>query len=187
MTLTMSEPAHGAHYSFDEYVAFERTSNVKHEYLDGQIYAVAGGTPEHAALAAAVTGLLYGQLRDNQVYSSDLRVRAGELTTYPDVTVVCGPPLRDRRDSTTTLNPTLVVEITSPSTQDYDRGEKLRYYQQIESLRAVLLVAHDRSALELWERSDAGWRQTLAGAGQSLELPAIGCMLAVDDVYAALS
>jgi Uma2 family endonuclease len=129
----MSQPVHDVQYSFEDYVAFERSSNVKHEFWAGHIYAMAGGTPEHAALAASVSGLLFAQLADGpcRVYSSDLRVRAGELVTYPDVTVVCGTPASDPNDPGTTLNPTLVVEVTSPSTD----GEKLEHTIEWRSSR----------------------------------------------------
>jgi Uma2 family endonuclease len=102
--------AHPIRYSRAEYVAFETSSNVRHEFLDGQIYGMAGGIPEHAALAAAVIGLLFGQLRSSSCrpYDADLRVRVLEtgLTTNPDVTVVCGPPLRDPEDENAVTNPT---------------------------------------------------------------------------------
>lgn len=183
----MSEPAHHVHYTFADYLAFERTSNVKHEYLGGHIYAMAGGTPEHAALAAAVSGLIFAQLgnRSCRVDSSDLRVRAGDLVTYPDVTVVCGTLERAAEDPSTALNPTLVVEVTSPSTEEYDRGEKLERYQQIPSLAGVLIASHGEPRLEFWYRADATWIRSTASAGGRLELTAIGCTLSVDDVYGA--
>jgi Uma2 family endonuclease len=166
-------------------VAFERTSNVKHEFWSGQIYAMAGGTPEHAALAASVSGLLFAQLDVGacRVYSSDLRVRAGDLVTYPDVTVICGSPVPDSRDASTTLNPVLVVEVTSPSTERYDRAEKLALYQQVPTLQAVLLVAHDQCRLELWTRGSDTWQFQSAGPGERIELSAVGVTLAVQDVY----
>src|SRR5882724_10074423 len=98
----MPAPLHKINYAYAEYVALEASSNVKHEFLGGQIYGMAGGTPEHAALAAAVIGLLFGQLRGGRcrVYDADLRVRTlSGLTTYPDVTVICGPSERDETDS----------------------------------------------------------------------------------------
>lgn len=95
----MATPAHPIRYSWAEYLAFEATSNVRHEFLDGQSYGMAGGTPEHAALAAAVVGLLFGPLRGGRyrIYDADLRVRvlATGLATYPDVTIVCGPREHD--------------------------------------------------------------------------------------------
>ena len=108
-------PAHRIHYTYAEYLTLEASSNVKHEYLDGQIYAMAGGTPEHAALAAAVIGLLFPELRRGRcrAYDADLRVRVPStgLATYPDVTVVCGPLERDAEDGQAVTNPTLIVEV----------------------------------------------------------------------------
>jgi Uma2 family endonuclease len=183
----MVQAAHPVHYTFADYVALERTSNVKHEHLDGQIYAMAGGTPEHAALAAAVSGLLFVELRGkpSRVYSSDLRVRAGDLTTCPDVTVVCGPVERDPGDGNTALNPKVVIEITSASTEEYDRGEKLTHYRTIASLSAVVIVAHDAKTIEVWERDEHDWKGRTLRSGERFELAAIGCVRGVDDVYAA--
>src|SRR5262249_18055604 len=120
-----------------DYLAHEEASNVKHEYLDGEIYGMAGGTPEHAALAAVVTVAIGAAAGDGIVYSSDLRIRilASGLATYPDVTLVCGPPVPDPESRSTVLNPTLVVEVLSDSTEEYDRNEKLASYQTIPSLR----------------------------------------------------
>jgi len=172
------------HYSFADYVAFERTSNVKHEFLAGQIYAMAGGTPEHAALSAAVSGLLYAQLRDDcRTYSSDLRVRAGDLTTYPDVTVICGPVERDSEDANTARNPSVVFEVTSPSSEEYDRGEKLGWYKSVPSLQAVVIVSHDRRSIDVWSRRGTDWERATTGSGGIVELDAIAYTLAVDDVY----
>ncbi len=118
---------------------------------------------------------------------SDLRVRVTEtgLATYPDVVVVCGPWQRDPEDDHTIINPVVVVEVLSPSTQAYDRGEKLEHYKRIPTLRACLLVAHDRRELELWSRDDDGaWARALVGIGERLELVAVGVCLDVDALYA---
>ncbi len=185
----MAQPLHPVHYSFAEYVAFERMSNVKHEHLDGRIYAMAGGSPEHAALTAAVNGLLYAELKTGpcRVYSSDLRVRAGALTTYPDVTVVYGPIERDPQDANTALNPTLVVEVTSPTSEEYDRGEKLERFKQIPSLRRILIVSQSDRVIEHWQRRDEGWELTTARTGDHLEIGTIDAKLSVDEIYASLS
>ncbi len=184
----MSLGVHGVRFSFADYVAFERTSNVKHEYLLGQIYAMAGGTPNHAALTAAISGLLFGQLRGGRcrVYSSDLRVRAGELVTYPDVTIVCGPPEPAPEDVNTILNPSVVVEVTSPSTEDYDRGKKLASYQAIESLDTILLVSHDKPQVERFQRNSNGWTTSVFAKGDTLHLSELGASLAVDTIYEVL-
>ena len=107
------------HYTYAEYLALEEESSVRHEFLEGEIYAMAGGSPDHAALAAACIGILRSQLPPGcRAYTSDLRVRiaATGLTTYPDAAVICGPTQRPPEDPLAVANPVLLVEITSPST-----------------------------------------------------------------------
>lgn len=176
-------------YSFEDYLEIEEASPVRHEFYAGEIYAMAGGTPEHAAVTARITVLLGQQMGTSpcRVYSSDLRVRvlATGLATYPDVTVVCGPSERDPESKTHVTNPKVVVEVLSRGTADYDRGEKLDHYREIPSLSAVVLVAHDGVRVDLLTRGQSGWTMTSFGAGDIVRLDAIGCTLAVDDVYAA--
>ncbi|MGH7858725.1 MAG: Uma2 family endonuclease [Candidatus Binatia bacterium] len=187
----MSSPPRLHHYTWEDYLALEEASNVKHEFLRGEIYAMAGGTPEHAALAMAVGASLVNQLRGGpcRVYSSDLRVRvlATGLATYPDVTVVCGPLERDPGSATTIVNPTLVVEVLSDSTFEYDRGEKLHHYRQIPSLKAVFFAWHTERRLELHERAGGDrWTVREAGPGQRIAAVVAGCELAVDEIYGDL-
>ncbi|MBE7483114.1 MAG: Uma2 family endonuclease [Polyangiaceae bacterium] len=183
----MIAPAPRRRYSYEEYLAFEQTANVKHEYFAGEIYAMAGGTPEHAALAANVTTLLGVALRGRRcrVHSADLRVRVRQtgLATYPDVTVVCGAAESDPADPSTIVNPSVLVEVTSKSTEDYDRGEKLEHYQHIPSVKEITLVSHRERRLDVFTRTDSGeWRHDSFGPGQSAELGSLGCALSVDDV-----
>jgi len=130
--------------SFAEYLAVERGSERKHEYIDGVVHAMSGGSPEHARLAMAIGATLTAQLSGKRcaVYSSDLRVRvqATGLATYPDVTVVCGTLEVDPADAHTATNPTVIIEVSSPSTESYDRETKYVHYRRIESLRAYVLV-----------------------------------------------
>ena len=172
-------------YSFREYLLLEEGANTKHEFLDGEIYAMAGGTPEHAALAVAVSSALHVQLRGSgcRVHSSDLRirVRATGLVTYPDVTVVCGDLEHDPEDRNTVTNLTVVVEVLSPSTAAYDRGEKLNHYKQIGSLTDIVLVAHDAPAIQHLTRTNEGWTSVTAGPQQSVRVRK--CVLEVDDIY----
>jgi Uma2 family endonuclease len=177
-------------YTFDEYLALEASSAVRHEFLAGEIYGMAGGTPQHAALAVTVSAALLAQTRGGpcRVHSSDLRVRslATGLTTYPDVTVVCGPYETDSRDKNTVVNPRVLVEITSDSTEEYDRGEKLDSYQRIPSLDAVVLVSHREQLLEVFERQpDGTWRRSEARTGANLRIEALHATLSVDELYAA--
>lgn len=187
----MSTPARPLHrYTYADYLALEKDSPIKHEFLAGEIYAMAGGTPEHAALAAAVTALLGAQLAGKPcvLFSSDLRVRvvATGLATYPDVSVVCGELARDPESRITVINPKVVVEVTSDSTEDYDRGEKLAHYKQIETLEECVLVSHRSRLLEVWRREAGGeWRHESARAGDSVTLASLGCALRVDEVYRA--
>jgi Uma2 family endonuclease len=175
-------------YTYGDYLAFEDASNVKHEFLDGEIYAMAGGIPTHAALAMTIGAALVEQLRGKpcRVMGSDLRIRvlATGLVTYPDVTVVCGPLERDPESRTTVTNPSVVVEVLSDGTEDYDRGEKIEHYRQVASLRECLLVSHREPRLDLWRRTpDGSWEHWAATGGQILRLESLGCELAVDDVY----
>jgi len=184
----MARPARHVRYTLADYVATEAASPLKHEFLDGHIYAMAGGTPEHAALAAAVTRLL-ALPRGCRIYSSDLRVRvaATGLVTYPDVTVVCGRLERDPEDVLAICNPTVLVEILSPRTADYDRGEKWEHYQQLASLRAYLLVDWERPMIEVRARptADAPWTSTVAGPGGTARVAVLEAALVVDEVYRA--
>lgn len=184
----MTYPAPRRQFTLRDYLELEEASNVKHEFFGGEIYAMAGGTPEHAALSMSVGATLLSQLRGGpcRVYSSDLRVRVSEtgLATYPDVTVVCGPLEHDPESATTITNPIVVVEVLSPSTETYDRGDKLEHYRRIPSLREIVLVAYDKRRVELWQRHDGGgWEATEAGAGQELTLASVDCRLSVDAIY----
>jgi Uma2 family endonuclease len=185
--VTLRAPRH--HYTFAEYLELEEMAGVRHEFYRGEVYALAGGTPEHAAIAASITTLLGSQLGASacRVYSSDLRVRvlATGLATYPDITVVRGPSQRDPESASHVTNPKLVVEVLSPSTAEYDRGEKLQHYRQIASLDAVLLVDVAAPGIELWTRTASGWTSRRFSSGETLALDAVGCTLAVDQVYAA--
>jgi Uma2 family endonuclease len=149
---------------------------------------MAGGTREHAAIAANVIAALHLALRGRPcaVHSSDLRVRVVEtgLETYPDATVICGAPEVDREDPHVILNPIVLVEVTSPSTEAYDRAEKLEHYKQVASLREVVLVSHRERLIEVVRRRDDGsWSRTEARSGEAVRIASIECDLAVDDVY----
>jgi Uma2 family endonuclease len=174
-------------FTYADYLALEEVSNVKHEFLDGEVYAMAGGTPMHALLAATVSALLHQQLRGGscRVYSSDLRVRvlATGLATYPDVTIVCGDLVTDPENDDTVANPKVVVEVLSNSTERFDRGEKLQHYQQIPTLGAVVFVWQYEHRIEVWSRAADGWMGRASGDGESAVLPVIDCTLAVADVY----
>lgn len=188
--LRVPSSAHRVHYTHAEYLALEAASNVKHEYLDGQIYGMAGGTPEHAALAHTVGSLLFPQLRSGNCrgHNSDLRVRvlATGLATYPDLTVVCGPRQLDPEDKNAVTNPALLVEVTSPSTEDYDRGDKFEQYKRIPSLRQYVIVSHRERRVDVWRRGEGEtWDVTVCRDGDRAELDAIAARLDVRGLYDA--
>jgi Uma2 family endonuclease len=148
---------------------------------------MAGGTPEHAALASVIIASLVEQLRGRpcRVYTSDARVRVVEtgLDTYPVVTVVCGHEERDRDDKNALTNPIVLVEVTGESSDAYDRGEKLEHYKRIASLREVTFVSHRERRIDVYRRARQADAWTLAGAGDRAELASIGCSLGVADLY----
>jgi len=182
----MPSPTPHARYTLGEFLRLEEFANVKHEFLGGQIYALAGGTPEHGAIAMRVGASLVDQLRGRRcsVYSSDVRVRvvATGLETYPDLSVVCGEERRDAEDRNALTNPVVLVEVLSPSSAEYDRGEKLDHYKRIPELREVVLVSPEASLVEVWRRRGDEWSSEALSEGDTVELCSIECQLDVGDV-----
>jgi Uma2 family endonuclease len=175
--------------SYAEYLAAEAVSDVRHEFLNGEVWAMAGGTPEHAALAAAMIGELQTKLRGKpcRTYSSDLRIRVAEtgLSTYPDVAVVCGELVTAADDPHAAVNPVVLVEVLSETTEGYDRGAKAAHYRRIPSLREYVLVSQVEPRIEVQRRSDSGrWEILDARPGESIELASLGISLDVAAVYA---
>jgi Uma2 family endonuclease len=178
------------HATYADYLALEAKADGKHEYLAGMIYAMAGGTPEHARLQMNVGAALLAGLRGRPcaVFSSDLRVRvdATDRSTYPDVTVVCGPMKRSPIDKDAVTNPTVLVEVTSESTEASDRGEKFGHYRHLESLREYVIVSGDRAHVEVWRRNERDrWELADEGdAGATVHLASIEVSLDVGALYA---
>ncbi len=172
-----------------EYRAFERASEFKHEYLDGEIVAMTGVSRNHNLITSAVIALLYNQLRGRpcEIYPSDMKVYAPATHsyTYPDITVVCGEAQFDDDHRDILLNPTVVIEVLSPSTEAFDRSQKFQNYWQIPSLQAYILIAQDQPRIERFTRQGVNeWLLNVAvGVDQTLALPAIDCTLVLADVY----
>lgn len=178
--------ARRVHHTYREYLELLEISSVKLEYFDGEIYAMAGGTPAHADLGASASRLLGNALLGRcRVSSSDLKVRieATGLTTFPDVTVVCGERKTATIDPNAVINPTVLVEVTSSSTEDYDRGDKLSQYLQIDALMAVLIVSHRRREVTVVERTADGWSEHIARSGERARVEALALSIAVDELY----
>lgn len=171
----------------EAYLAWEREQQRKHEFDRGDVFAMAGGSPRHNALCAAVTGELFATLRAGEcrVLTSDQRVslRAREKYVYPDVTVICGRLELEEGTRDVVANPSLVVEVLSKSTERYDRGSKWQSYRQVASLEDYLLVSQQTAMIEHYQRqADGSWRFTVVGPGERVTSKR-GATLAVDAVY----
>jgi Uma2 family endonuclease len=179
-------------FTEEEYLALERASEHKHEFIDGLIVAMAGARPPHNALAANVSATLVSLTRDRGclTLSSDQRVHvpATRLFTYPDVTVACGERRYDGADPPSLLNPTIIVEVTSDTTEDYDRGKKFLHYQSIAELRDYLIVSHRERRIDHFHREgDGQWRLTTHTTVESrIELPDLERSFRLGDVYAGV-
>lgn len=163
-------------------------SPTKHEFLGGEIYAMAGGSPDHAALAAALVRCLGSRLPAScRFYSSDLRVHcsATGLYTHPDAAVVCGSTLRSQHDRLSVENPVLLFEVTSSSTEDYDRGAKLHHYMQIASVREIVIVSHrePRVTVHRREETDSPWSIAELQGTDRGDLVSVGVELDLADLY----
>jgi Uma2 family endonuclease len=180
-----AEPA--VRTSYADYLAHERTAPTKHEYVAGMVLAMAGGSPEHARLAGRLARFIGIAIegRPCDVFSSDLRVRIAETdrATYPDLTVVCGRRETAPDDGDAIINPTILVEILSDSTEADDRGEKFAHYRRLPSLQEYVLVAQKAHRVEVYRRDGDRWVLTEHGPGTVVELPSIAAHIAVDEIY----
>ena len=184
----MSTPAL-RRFTPQEYLMLERQADFKSEYLDGQIIAMVGATREHNLIAGNVFASVHAQLgkRPCEVYQNDLRVGVNprRLYSYPDVVVVCGKPQFEDDQLDTLLNPTLIVEVLSKSTEEFDRGEKFRRYRTLVSLQEYLLIAQQEYRLEQYTRqADGSWRLVeFDQLSDRVSLSSIDCHLLLADVY----
>ena len=174
--------------TYAEYLAFEEASADKHEFLNGEVFAMGGGTLQHGALAVAFSAALVKALGDRpcRVYSSDVRVRilATGLTTYPDLSVACGKAETDTEDPHALVNPVLIVEVLSDSTEAYDRGEKAAHYRRIPSLKELVFVSQHGPRVEVFRRTEGGrWELCEYERGAICELASVGANVNVNDVY----
>ncbi|MBK7973699.1 MAG: Uma2 family endonuclease [Deltaproteobacteria bacterium] len=181
------EPARSS-YTAAEYLALERASETRSELVNGQILAMTGASRAHNLIAASICREIGNHLKGRpcEAYQSDMRVKVSPTGpyTYPDVLVVCGQPQLEDEHGDTLLNPTVIVEVLTPSSEAYDRGEKFAHYRRLESLREYLVVAQDQPRIERYVRDGEHWVLSEAsGLGASLDLPSTSCRLALADVY----
>lgn len=172
----------------EEYLALERRAETKSEYLDGAIFAMSGASRRHNRIGLNLAFSLDSQLKAKgcEVFANDMRVKVLEtgLYTYPDVAVVCGEPRFEDAEVDTLLNPRVVIEVLSKSTQDYDRGTKFLHYRALSSLSEYLLIAQDRVHVEHYVRQNESWVLTETDHPEDvIELPSVGARLALADVY----
>lgn len=184
----MGLPAARAPLSAQEYLEFERSSEQKHEYADGEIFAMSGGTLEHSLTATNIGGELRNALGDRpcRVLNSDMRIRIPERGryVYPDSAVFCGRPEFEDAARDTLLNPILVVEVLSDSSEAYDRGDKFAQYRTLPSMKEYVLASQKEARIEVFTRqADEGWVLRVYGAGETAKLASLGCELAVDRAY----
>jgi Uma2 family endonuclease len=180
--------------SWDEYVQFERHADEKHEYYDGEVFAMVGGSAWHSLIGGNVIRVVGNALepKDCQVYTSDMRVLCPSgLGTYPDCSIVCGPPeYLDDAKQDTLLNPIVIFEVLSPTTEAYDRGKKFAHYETLSSLKEYVLLSQDQVRIEHFaRRPQAGqWLRTVVNdANGTLELPALGISLSLAQLYAKVT
>lgn len=186
MTSATSQAAHVL--TADEYLEHERQRDAKHELVHGVEVAMAGGTPKHDAIAGNVIVALGQRLRGRcLVFPSNQRVHVETtgLFTYPDVTVVCGRPRFHPNGRDTLVNPRLVVEVLSSSTEAYDRGAKLAHYQSIATLEEYVLVTQTSKRVEHFRRLETGqWLLSVSEGDGMLVLPGLGCEVPLAEIYA---
>jgi Uma2 family endonuclease len=184
----MSSVFKQTHYSEEEYLALERSAQYKSDFHDGEIFAMTGASRKHNLVAFNIAGELRAQLKNRpcEAYIADMRVKAAKARSYhyPDIAVVCGTPQFEDAHVDTLLNPTLLIEVLSPSTEAYDRGGKFAHYRKIASLCEYLLVMQDQPSIERYVRQGDVWILTEAVDIEAyVALESIGCTLSLREVY----
>ena len=184
----MGRAALRTNVSAEDYLAFERASEERHEYAGGEVFAMSGGIGEHSLIACNVIGELRAALRGRpcRVYGSDLRIHipASGRYTYADVVVVCGQPVYVDEARDTLENPVVIVEVLSDSTEQYDRGDKFKHYRSIPSVRDYLLISQKEMLVDHYaRRSDGSWLLRSLGVGERVVLDSIEAQLPVDEAY----
>jgi Uma2 family endonuclease len=172
--------------TYDEYLALEASGAEKHEYVNGEVLAMAGCSPEHGRLASRFARLVGATLtgRPCDTFSSDVRIRieSTKRSTYPDLSIVCGKLERSADDPNAITNPRVIVEVLSESTEAADRGDKWAHYQRIPSLEEYVLVSQHEQRVEVFRRGEQGWVYEAVTSGR-VELPSVGGSVELDELY----
>jgi Uma2 family endonuclease len=175
-------------FTDEEYLMLEERATRRSEFYYGEIFAMAGASRRHNIIAGNAYANLHAQLRRKpcEIYQNDMRVKIHKnFYTYPDVVVVCGEPKIERRGGENLLNPTVLIEVLSPSTEQFDRSEKAKNYRTIESLQELILISQHKSNIEHYARQSTGaWLiSEITDAQTVLKLDSIECRLDLADVY----
>jgi len=177
-------------WTVEEYLVYEREMDIKHEYIDGEIYAMSGGTDKHSRIASNCITELSLKLRESNchVHTSDMRVQVSKTKyVYPDFSVVCGQAQFSDESNTNLLNPILVGEVMSPSSLGYDQGLKSQFYRSLSSLKYYLLVDQGRVHIQLYTLQENGWLlQEFTDLEVTLALDSIGVQLPISEIYRGL-
>lgn len=194
----MAAPSSRPYYTVDQYLAIERAAEERHIFLNGEIYAMAGESNAHGIITVNLVVTIGAQLKGTscQARTKDTKVRSGQipmpgqsskgLFSYPDILVICGEPEFHDAFQDVILNPRVIVEVLSPSTESFDRGEKFTNFQSYNpTLQEYVLVSQDRTQVEMFTRQkDGTWSyQRVTGLHATLAIPSIGCTLNLADVY----
>jgi Uma2 family endonuclease len=179
------------YFTPEEYLEAERKAETKSEYLDGHIYARTGANRQHVLIAGNVVGELSSQLRNRpcEAYISDMKVRtpSSRFYAYPDVSVACGEVQFEDDETDVLLNPVVLIEVLSPSTEAYDRGRKFERYREIESLREYILIAQDRVSVAHYLRREGEWAfKSYLDRNDRIALPSIDCAIPLSEIYLGL-
>jgi len=176
--------------TIEEYVALEKATETKYEYHDGQVFAMAGGTIEHGLIAGNTYGELKFGFRKKQsdciAINSEvkLHIQFSNKFLYPDVMVVCGGMERASKDSNSIINPSVIIEVLSKSTESYDRGDKFFAYRKINSLKEYILINQHKAEVDIYKRESDLWKiSRIEGLDKQLEIPSLGLNIALKDVY----
>ncbi len=175
------------YYTIEQYAETEEGAPYKSEFIAGRIYAMSGGTPTHSLIAGNIILELGSKLKRGpcKVYTSDLRVGIIPLDveTYPDVTIICGEPHINPFDKNSIINPSVIFEVLSPSTERYDRGEKWEHYQRLDTLQEYLLVSQHKPKVEQYVRHDNGTWIFISAEGRDAVVMVLGIPLTLAEVY----
>ncbi|HSU15029.1 Uma2 family endonuclease [Longimicrobium sp.] len=175
-------------YTPDEYLRLERSAGHRSEFVNGRIYAMGGASHAHNLIVFNLAREIGAQLRGRpcEAYVNDMRVKVRQtgIYAYPDLVALCEEPRFEDGDFDTLLNPTVIIEVLSESTEKYDRGEKFAHYRRLDSLREYILVSQDRQRAEKYVRDGEGWVLTeVSGAEASLTIETLGCTIALAEIY----